>query len=186
LANTSIACNRRQFPKMLTAVKRSRDFKPALVPCSDVEQQSAFVASRILELRDEGTTLEDIAVIYRSHYHSVELQLELSRRNIPYRVQSGIRFFEQAHIKDVISYLRIIVNPRDELAWKRVLKMIPGVGNATANRIYEAVVRNTYATSENDEGKAELVPYGFVNTLLKPPAPAAGPDPFARLRRSQN
>jgi len=140
LANTSIACNRRQFPKMLKAVKRSRDFKPALVPCSDVEQQSAFVASRVLELRDEGTSLEEIAVMYRSHYHSIELQLELSRRNIPYRVQSGVRFFEQAHIKDVISYLRIIVNPRDELAWKRVLKMIPGVGNATANRVYEAIV----------------------------------------------
>jgi DNA helicase-2/ATP-dependent DNA helicase PcrA len=139
LANTSIACNRKQFPKMLTAVKRSCDFKPALVPCRDVEQQSAFIASRILELRDEGTSLEDTAVIYRSHYHSIELQLELSRRNIPYRVQSGVRFFEQAHIKDVIAYLRIIVNPRDELAWKRVLKMIPGVGNATANRVYEQI-----------------------------------------------
>ena len=139
LANTSIASNRRQFPKMLTAVRRSRDLKPALVPCSDVEQQSAFVAARILELRDEGISLEEIAVMYRSHYHSIELQLELSRRNIPYRVQSGVRFFEQAHIKDVISYLRIIVNPRDELAWKRVLKMIPGVGNATANRVYETL-----------------------------------------------
>jgi DNA helicase-2/ATP-dependent DNA helicase PcrA len=185
LANTSIACNRKQFPKILKAVRRSRDFKPAMVACADVEQQSAFVASRILELRDDGTSLEDIAVMYRSHYHSIELQLELSRRNIPYRIQSGIRFFEQAHIKDVVSYLRIIVNPRDELAWKRVLKMIPGVGNATANRIYEAVVRNTYA-GENDESKTELVPYGFVNTLLKPPAPASGPDPFARLRTSQN
>ncbi len=139
LANVSIANNRKQFPKVLTAVKKSKDFKPALVPCSDVEQQSAFVASRILELRDEGTNLEDIAVMYRSHYHSIELQLELSRRGIPYRVQSGVRFFEQAHIKDVISYLRIIVNPRDGLAWKRILKMIPGVGNATANRIFESV-----------------------------------------------
>ena len=139
LANVSIANNRKQFPKMLQAVKRSKDFKPALVPCSDVEQQSAFIASRILELRDEGTSLEDIAVMYRSHYHSIELQLELSRRNIPYRIQSGVRFFEQAHIKDVISYLRIIVNPRDELAWKRILKLIPGIGNATANRIYEAI-----------------------------------------------
>ena len=139
LANVSIANNKRQFPKMLTAVKRSRDFPPALVPCSDVEQQSAFIASRILELRDDGTSLEDIAVIYRSHYHSVELQLELSRRNIPYRVQSGVRFFEQAHIKDVVSYLRVIVNPRDELAWKRILKMIPGIGAATANRIFEQI-----------------------------------------------
>jgi DNA helicase II / ATP-dependent DNA helicase PcrA len=78
-------------------------------------------------------------VMYRSHYHSIELQLELTRRGIPYRVQSGVRFFEQAHIKDVISYLRIIVNPRDELAWKRILKMIPGVGNATANRVFESL-----------------------------------------------
>jgi DNA helicase II / ATP-dependent DNA helicase PcrA len=139
LANVSIANNRRQFPKMLKAVKRSRDVKPALIPCSDVDQQSAFVAARILELRDNGTGLEDIAVMYRSHYHSIELQLELSRRNIPYRVQSGVRFFEQAHIKDVISYLRVIVNPRDELAWKRILKLIPGIGNVTANRIFEAV-----------------------------------------------
>ncbi|HMQ05316.1 MAG TPA: ATP-dependent helicase [Pyrinomonadaceae bacterium] len=142
LANVSIANNRRQFPKMLHAVKRSMDLKPALVPCSDVEQQSAFVASRILELRDEGTSLEDIAVMYRSHYHSIELQLELSRRNIPYRVQSGIRFFEQAHIKDVVSYLRVIVNPRDELAWKRILKLIPGVGNVTANRVFEVISRS--------------------------------------------
>ena len=140
LANVSIANNKRQFPKMLQAITRSKDIKPALVPCSDVEQQAAFVASRILELHDEGTSLEEIAVMYRSHYHSIELQLELSRRNIPYRVQSGVRFFEQAHIKDVISYLRIIVNPRDELAWKRILKMIPGIGRVTANRIFEAIV----------------------------------------------
>ncbi len=145
LANTSIAGNRKQFPKSLTAIRASRDFKPALVPCSDVEQQSAFVASRILELRDEGVGLEDIAVMYRSHYHSIELQLELTRRGIPYRTQSGVRFFEQAHIKDVISYLRIIVNPRDELAWKRVLKMIPGIGNATANRVYDLVASSAVA-----------------------------------------
>ncbi|HTH52095.1 MAG TPA: ATP-dependent helicase, partial [Pyrinomonadaceae bacterium] len=75
LANTSIANNRKQFPKMLKAVKKSRGFKPAMVPCQDVEQQSAFVASRILELRDDGTSLEDMAVMYRSHYHSIELQL---------------------------------------------------------------------------------------------------------------
>jgi Superfamily I DNA and RNA helicases len=159
LANVSIANNRKQFPKILQAVKKSRDFKPALVPCADVEQQSAFIASRILELRDEGTSLEDICVMYRSHYHSLELQLELTRRNIPYRVQSGIRFFEQAHIKDVISYLKIIVNPRDELAWKRILKMIPSVGSATANKIYEslayaenplALIRATSNENENE------------------------------------
>ena len=151
LANTSIASNRRQFPKVLQAVKASRDFKPALIPCSDVEQQSAFVASRILELRDEGVGLEDIAVLYRSHYHSIELQLELTRRNIPYSVRSGVRFFEQAHIKDVVSYLRIIVNPRDELAWKRILKMIPGIGNATANKIYQSIALDAGGNANGSE-----------------------------------
>lgn len=160
LANTSISANRRQFPKMLTAVKRSRDVKPALVPCSDVDQQSVFVASRILELRDEGTSLEDIAVMYRSHYHSIELQLELARRNIPYRVQSGVRFFEQAHIKDVVSYLRILVNPRDELAWKRILKLIPGIGNVTANRVFEVIaarVSGNEALIESPQASGEYL-----------------------------
>src|SRR6478752_6426147 len=170
LANTSIACNRKQFPKILKAVRRSRDFKPAMVPCADVEQQSAFVASRILELRDDGTSLEDIAVMYRSHYHSIELQLELARRNIPYRVQSGVRFFEQAHIKDVVSYLRVIVNPRDELAWKRILKMIPGVGRATANRIYEQI-----ALGEGERGrKGEGETVGSIANLLGEPTAPSG------------
>ena len=193
LANTSIACNRKQFPKMLTAVRRSRDLRPALVPCSDVEQQSAFVASRILELRDEGTDLEDIAVMYRSHYHSIELQLELSRRNIPYRIQSGVRFFEQAHIKDVVSYLRVTVNPRDELAWKRILKMIPGIGNKTANRVFEAItVRTTdgsgwlNAVDEDGEQSETDVTRALKNAVLQPPPTAGGSDLLGRLRSSQS
>ncbi len=189
LANTSISCNRKQFPKVLTAVRRSRDVKPALVPCSDVEQQSAFVASRILELRDEGIGLEDIAVLYRSHYHSIELQLELSRRNIPYRVQSGVRFFEQAHIKDVISYLRIIINPRDELAWKRILKMIPGVGNVTANRLYEAIVSEPKIPliSEDEMAKPadELLAAGDISTIAGGLVRLAESPQTARLRSSR-
>src|SRR5215204_4329012 len=191
LANTSIANNRRQFPKMLQAVKKSRDFKPAMIPCSNVEQQSAFIASRILELRDEGTSLEEIAVMYRSHYHSLELQLELTRRNIPYRVQSGVRFFEQAHLKDVISYLRIIVNPRDELAWKRILKMIPSVGNATANRIYEslAYAENPFALvkAQLHASPAELQTTNYeiqTNSKSKTQNPKSK-DPFSRLRAKQ-
>ncbi|HKQ05153.1 MAG TPA: ATP-dependent helicase [Blastocatellia bacterium] len=139
LANAAIRNNRRQFPKNLHAVRESAGQSPALVPTSDGDQQAAFVAGRILELRDEGVPLDEIAVLYRSHWHALELQLELVRRDIPYVVRSGVRFFEQAHIKDVISYLRIVVNPHDELAWKRVLKLIPKVGNATANRIWERI-----------------------------------------------
>ena len=137
LANASIKNNRKQLPKTLRAVRPSSGAAPALIPAHDLDQQAAFVAGRILDLRDEGVPLDDIAVLYRSHYHALELQLELVRRDIPYVVRSGIRFFEQAHIKDVISYLRLVLNPKDEIAWKRVLKLIPQVGNATANRIWE-------------------------------------------------
>jgi DNA helicase-2/ATP-dependent DNA helicase PcrA len=136
VANVSIAANRKQFPKELRAVRPSLGLAPALVPCSDADQQATFVAARILELREEGVPLAEIAVLYRSHYHSLELQLELTRRGIPYRIRSGVRFFEQAHIKDVLAYLRLVANPRDELAWQRVLKLIPNVGPATAQRIW--------------------------------------------------
>src|SRR5919202_2651122 len=137
LANVSIASNRKQFPKTLRAARGSKGLKPTLIAARDADQQAAFVAARILELRDEGIALEEMAVLYRSHYHSLELQLELTRRGIPYRVRSGVRFFEQAHIKDVLAYLRLVANPRDELAWQRVLKLIPNVGPATAARIWE-------------------------------------------------
>ena len=136
VANVSIASNRKQFPKELRAIRASLNLPPALVPCSDAEQQATFVAARVLELREEGVPLTECAVLYRSHYHSLELQLELTRRGIPYRIRSGVRFFEQAHIKDVLAYLRLVANPRDELAWQRVLKLIPNVGPATAQRIW--------------------------------------------------
>ena len=153
LANASIANNRRQFPKNLQAMRPSRNFAPALIPARDADQQAAFVAARILELRDEGVPLSEIAVLYRAHYHAMELQLELTRRGVPYEVRSGVRFFEQAHIKDVTSYLRLLVNPRDELAWKRVLKLIPRVGQATAGRIWErlAVAEAPLALVRADE-----------------------------------
>ncbi len=138
-ANASVANNRKQFPKNLQAVRRSKDFPPALIPVRDAEQQAAFVAARVLDLRDQNVPLGEIAALYRSHFHALELQLELTRRGIPYEVRSGVRFFEQAHIKDVTAYLRLIINPRDELAWKRALKLIPKIGNATATRVWERV-----------------------------------------------
>lgn len=136
LANRSILHNRRQFKKQLKAV-RSTGTMPALVPLRDVEQQSQFVASRILELRQEGINLADIVILYRAHFQSIQCSLELTKRGIPYMVRSGLRFFEQAHIKDVIAYLRLITNPQDELAWIRVLKMIPKIGKVTSQKIWQ-------------------------------------------------
>jgi DNA helicase-2/ATP-dependent DNA helicase PcrA len=138
LANASIRHNRFGFQKELQAV-RGDGPEPAMVGVDDVFEQAAFVAQRILELRDEGEHLSDIAVLYRSHYQSLELQMELTRRLIPYEIRSGVRFFEQAHIKDVIAYLKIVTNPRDELSWKRVMKLYPKVGERTAAEVWSKI-----------------------------------------------
>ncbi len=140
LANASIAHNSRRLPKTLHAV-RPPGLKPAVVPCQDHFVQACFIAEYTLHLLDEGRSLNDIAVLYRSHWHSLEMQLEFQRRNIPFHVRGGLRFFEQAHMKDVLCYMRIIQNPHDELAWLRVLKMLPRVGSALSQRIWQHISR---------------------------------------------
>jgi len=135
LANAAIAANVQQFAKEL-APARKPGVKPVLVACQDAAQQAAFVAQRALELREEGVALNHMAVLYRSHFHALELQLELTRRNIPFSITSGIRFFEQAHIKDVTAYLKLVTNPRDELAFKRLVQLLPGVGGKGADKLW--------------------------------------------------
>lgn len=135
LANRSIAANVRQHEKELTAVKRD-GMTPAVIPLRDVYQQAELVAQRVLELHHEqNLPLRKMAVLYRNHSHSLELQVELGRRGIPFAVRSGVRFFEQAHIKDVVAYLRVRENPRDALSWTRLLVQWPGIGAQTADRI---------------------------------------------------
>jgi DNA helicase-2/ATP-dependent DNA helicase PcrA len=136
VANAAIAANVQQFRKHLVPTRESKSFRPAMVALNDGSEQAQFVAQRILELRDEDVDLSDIAVLYRAHYHAIELQLELSRRGIPYQITSGIRFFEQAHIKDVIAFVRLVANPRDEVAFKRMVKLLPGIGNRSADNLW--------------------------------------------------
>jgi len=136
VANRAIAANVKQFKKNLSATRDSKAMKPALIALNDGSEQAQFVAQRILELRDEGVELDEIAVLYRAHYHAVELQLELSRRGIPYQITSGIRFFEQAHIKDVASFIRFVANPRDEVAFKRMVRLLPGIGGKLAENLW--------------------------------------------------
>ena len=135
LANSAIAGNTNQFEKELKPV-RDAGPKPILVSCNDANEQAAFVAQRALELREEGLELDDMAILYRSHFHAMEIQMELTRRNIPFVITSGIRFFEQAHIKDVAAYLKLVVNYRDELAFKRLAKMLPGIGAKSADKLW--------------------------------------------------
>ena len=138
LANASIAHNVRQFPKELEA-SRQAGAPPAVVALPDIPDQARFVAQRILEWHDEGEKLADVAVLYRAHYQALELQIELTRRGIPYEIRSGMRFFEQRHVKDVLAFLRIVVNPKDELSWKRALKIFPRVGERAASAVWQAI-----------------------------------------------
>ncbi len=137
VANAAITANVNQFTKQL-APARKPGAKPILVACNDGAEQAGFVAQRVLELRDEGVNLNKMAVLYRSHFHALELQLELTRRNIPFSITSGIRFFEQAHIKDVTAYLKLVANPRDELSFKRLVQLLPGIGGKGAERLWKA------------------------------------------------
>jgi DNA helicase-2/ATP-dependent DNA helicase PcrA len=148
VANAAIAANVQQFRKRLSATRESNAVKPALVALNDGAEQAQFVAQRILELRDEDVDLNEIAVLYRAHYHAIELQLELSRRGIPYQITSGIRFFEQAHIKDVTAFIRCVANPRDEVAFKRMVKLLPGVGNRSAENLWNAWERSLHERGE--------------------------------------
>nr|MBA2744084.1 UvrD-helicase domain-containing protein [Chthoniobacterales bacterium] len=148
VANAAIAPNVEQFKKELSATRDSNTLKPAIVGLNDGSEQAQFVAQRILELRDEGIELDEIAILYRAHYHAVELQLELSRRGIPYQITSGVRFFEQAHIKDVAAFIRFVANPRDEVAFKRMIKLLPGIGNKSADNLWRAWEASLDASGE--------------------------------------
>ncbi len=172
LANVSIEHNEYRLPKQLRA-KRPSGLKPAIVPAQDYFVQSRFIAEYVLHLLDEGRNLNDIAVLYRSHWHSLEIQLELQRRNIPFHVRGGLRFFEQAHMKDMLCYMRILQNPHDELAWLRLLKMLPRVGSALSRKLWQHIsqVDNTFKCAYESDTTG-LLPAGarpfyinFVNLI---------------------
>jgi len=135
LANASIEHNQHQFEKVLRPARTGAG-KPQEIVTPTPEDQARYVADHLLELREEGFELEDMAVLYRNHSHSLELQVELTRRNIPFRVRSGLRFFEHRHVKDVLAHLRFIDNPRDEIAFARLVKLRDGFGPRLAARVW--------------------------------------------------
>lgn len=123
------------FSKELRAIKPSRE-RPYFVPVMDTRGQARFIIERIEGLVDEGRDLSDIAILYRAHYQAMDLQMELTRLNIDYQITSGVRFFEQAHIKDFTAQLRFASNPADVSAFARFTTLLPKVGPKTAERIH--------------------------------------------------
>jgi DNA helicase II / ATP-dependent DNA helicase PcrA len=138
MANACIAGNPRQFQKTLKAT-RPAACKPVLVQTYNGSDQARFIIQRIHALRREGVPPRDIVILYRSHFHALELQLELTREGMPYMITSGVRFFEQAHIKDVTALLRLLAQPCDELAFQRLLCLWPRLGEKTVRRIWKTL-----------------------------------------------
>ena len=137
VANAAIKANTKQFSKTLRAQREGFEIKPALVSLMDNNQQALFVCQRILELRDEGIELNEMAVLYRAHFQSLEVQLSLTRAGIPFSITSGLRFFEQAHIKDLAAFMKFVINPADEVAFKRMVRLLPGVAVKTAEKLWD-------------------------------------------------
>ena len=136
LSNAAISRNSMRYEKNLRSSRAEVGAKPALVALEDPSTQAGFVAQRMLELREEGIELSEMAVLYRAHFQSLEIQMELTRRGIPFSITSGLRFFEQAHIKDVAAFLRFVTNRKDEVSFKRMMQLLPGCGPGTSEKIW--------------------------------------------------
>jgi len=136
VSNAVIAGAPRRYEKDLWS-QRTGGGRPQLVTCLDEAQQSDEVCKQVLDARERGTNLKQQAVLFRTGHHSAHLEIELTRRNIPFVKFGGLKFVEAAHVKDVVALLRILENPHDELAWFRILQLLEGVGPATASRIME-------------------------------------------------
>ncbi len=115
---------------------------PALVQAGGENAQSRFIAQRILELREEGVPLDEIAVLFRSSFHSFDLEIELSRRNLPFVKRGGFKFIETSHVKDLLAHLRVIDNPLDAVSWNRLLMLVEGVGPKKAQDLIASFVRS--------------------------------------------
>jgi len=138
VTNTLISRAAERFTKNLWT-ERTGGEMPWLVTARDEQQQTQFVVDRILELHEEGTRLGEIAVLFRAGYMSADLEIELTNRKIPFEKWGGLKFLEAAHVKDVLAFLRILENPRDEVSWYRLLLLLPGIGDATARAAIDSM-----------------------------------------------
>jgi DNA helicase-2/ATP-dependent DNA helicase PcrA len=128
----------RHFDKELRA-SRANSHKPAVVQTIDDREQAEFIFKRIRSLiEDEGVSAGEIAILYRSHFHALEVQLALSRAGVPYQITSGVKFFERQHVRDLIAFIQFVANPRNESAWQRIAILLPKIGDKGAQKIHAA------------------------------------------------
>ncbi len=128
---------------------------PALISASNDNMQSRFITERVLELREEGVSIGDIAVLFRSAYHSFNLEIELNKASIPFVKIGGLKFIETAHIKDALAFVRISMNTRDLISWYRILLLHEGIGPKRAQQIMEEISKTDFRTSDFSNLKGE-------------------------------
>ncbi|MDE3053252.1 MAG: ATP-dependent helicase, partial [Gemmatimonadota bacterium] len=143
VTNTLISRAEERFTKNLWT-KRLGGEKPWLVTARDEQQQTRFVVDRVLELHEQGTPLREIAVLFRAGYMSADLEIELAARKIPFEKWGGLKFLEAAHVKDVLAFLRVLDNPRDEVSWYRIFMLMPGIGDVTARSIIASMAERSW------------------------------------------
>jgi DNA helicase-2/ATP-dependent DNA helicase PcrA len=167
VANACMAGAADQFQKTLRPTRKG-GAKPFLVRPRDGDEQAYYAVQQIRRLHRAGYRYDDMAILYRAHFHSLELQVALDHERIPYVLTSGIRFFEQAHIKDVCSVLRLLAFPADELAFARLVQLLPGAGPKTAQKAW-AKMNGRFVASDPICREAIL-------SVLRPPAAKAWKD----------
>jgi DNA helicase-2/ATP-dependent DNA helicase PcrA len=139
----------RHFDKELRAA-RGHAQKPFVVQTMDDREQAEFILKRIRALvEDEGVSLNEVAILYRSHFLALEVQLALSRAGLPYHITSGVKFFERQHIRDLVALLRFVYNPSDEQAWQRIVVLLPKIGEKGAQKIYSAALDHARLMQKN-------------------------------------
>jgi DNA helicase-2/ATP-dependent DNA helicase PcrA len=144
-SNTLISRATERFTKNLWTHREGGE-PPWLVTTHDEQQQTRFVVERILELHEEGIPLSEMAVLFRAAYMSADLEIELTNRKIPFEKWGGLKFLEAAHVKDVLAFLRVIENPRDDVSWFRLLQLLPGIGEATARAAIATMAECSWST----------------------------------------
>ena len=184
-ANRVIAQARERYTKDLWSEKLTGQM-PRLITCTDETQQNEYVIDRVLTHYEQGIPLRRQAVLFRAAHLSDSLEVELTRRNIPYHKYGGLRFLEAAHVKDLVAFLRLLENPLDELAWFRVLQLMDGIGPMTASRIIDHV-----AEHQNDPRSiASFTPppaakevFASLAEVLAQVAPMGTKDPAIQIER---
>ncbi|MGE5440632.1 MAG: ATP-dependent helicase [Bacteroidota bacterium] len=161
-ANYIIEAAVEKYPKFLFTRKTGGEL-PAIISAANENMQSRFVVNRILDLREEGVPLKEIAVLFRSSYSSFDLEIELNKANIPFIKVGGMKFIETAHVKDVLAFLRIAANPKDLVSWLRVLMLHEGIGPKTAQKIMDEISISRLSITSSPEA---VVPKKYNDRIL--------------------